>query len=121
MKSKDWTNWLWIGLAVVLVFGVYATIAAATAPPGGYFGMMGNGNWGWGILLMVVPASILIVFLLALLGGFREPTPAVIYPAYPPSHANALDVLEQRYARGEMSREDYLRIRGDLARSSSEP
>ncbi len=121
MESRISNPWPWVVLAIVLGFGVIAVIAAAIAPSGGYYGMMGNGGWGWGILMMVVPAFILIVILLALLGGFREPTPAVIYPSYVPSHANALDVLEQRYARGELSREDYLRIRGDLASGSSQP
>lgn len=121
MESRTSTSWPWVVLSIVLGFGVVALIAAATVPSSGYYGMMGNGTWGWGILMMAVPAFILIVILLALLGGFREPTPAVVYPAYPPSHANALDLLEQRYARGELSREDYLRIRGDLARGSSQP
>src|SRR5712691_5945988 len=98
MESRNSTAWPWVVLAIALGFGVIALIAAATAPSSGYYGMMGNGGWGWGILMMAVPAFILIVLLVALLGGFREPTSAVIYPAYGPTHANALDVLEQRYA-----------------------
>ncbi|SRR6266568_155264 len=114
MELRISNTWPWAVLAIVLGSGVIALIAA-TAPSSGYYGPMGNGTWGWGILMMAVPALILIVLLVALIGGFREPTPAIVYPAYPASHANALDVLEQRYARGELSREDYLRIRGDLA------
>ncbi len=121
MESRIPASWPWVVIAIVLGIGAVALIAASAAPSNGYYGMMGNGAWGWGILMMVVPALILIVLLVALLGGFREPTPAVTYPAYAPSHANALDVLEQRYARGELSREDYLRIRGDLAPGSSQP
>lgn len=121
MESRISSTWPWVILAIVLGFGVIALIAAATVPSSGYYGMMGNGTWGWGILMMAVPAFILIVILVALLSGFREPSPAVIYPSFVPSHANALDVLEQRYARGELSREDYLRIRGDLASGSFQP
>jgi uncharacterized membrane protein len=120
MESKDWISWLGIGLAVVLVFEIFAAIAAATAPIGGYYGMMGGGAWGWGILMMVVPALVLIVILVALLGGLRGPAPAIFYPAYAPAAGNALDALGQRYVRGELNPEDYLRIRGDLTHGSSE-
>ncbi len=121
METKDWNSLLWIGLAAILVFGVFAAIAAATAPIGGYYGMMGGGTWGWGILMMIIPALILIMILFALLGGLQGRTPAIFYPAYGPPDGDALDALAQRYVRGELSREDYLRIRGDLTHGSSEP
>ncbi len=114
MESRIPASWPWIVIAIVLGIGAIALIAASTAPSNGSYGMMGNGAWGWGILMIGVPALILIVVLLAVLGAYREPTAAVFYPAYVPPSANALDALEQRYARGELSREDYLRIRADL-------
>lgn len=121
MESKDWNDWVWTGLAVVLLLGVLALSVAATAPIGGYYGMMGGGTPGWGILMMIVPTLILLVILVVVLGGLRGPISAVFYPGYVPPAQNALDALEQRYARGELSREDYVRIRGDLAHGSSQP
>ncbi len=114
MESRSWIAWPWAALAIVLGLGVLVITVAATVPSGGYYGMMSNGGPGWWVLMMAVPAFILIMVLLALLGGFREPSGAVFVPAYVPPGANALDALEQRYARGELSREDYLRIRADL-------
>ncbi len=109
-------SWPRVVVAIVLGIGAIAFIAVSAAPSNGYYGMMGSGAWGWGILMLGVPALILIVVLLALLSAYREPTAAVFYPAYVPPSENALDALEQRYARGELSREDYLRIRADLTR-----
>src|SRR5712691_4577983 len=116
MESRISTSWPWVVIAIALGIGAIALIAASTTPSNGYYGMMGNGTWGWGILMLGVPALILIVVLLALVGAYREPTAAVFYPAYvlQNANANALHALEQRYARGELSREDYLRIRADL-------
>ncbi len=118
MESRIPANWPWVVIAIVLGIGAITLIAAATAPSNGYYGMMGNGAWGWGILMLGVPALILIllVVLLAVLGAYREPT--VFHPAYALQSVNALDALELRYARGELSRDDYLRIRGDLTRPS---
>lgn len=35
-------------------------------------------------------------------------------PAGPPTEPTARDILQTRYARGEMTREEYLRMLGDL-------
>lgn len=121
MESKDWSSWLWIGLPLVLVFGVFVVLAVATAPIGGYYGMMGGGIWGWGILMMAVLALILLVILVTVFVGLRGPAPTVFYPAHVPPDETALHAVEGRYARGELSREDYLRIRGDLTHGSSQP
>ncbi len=61
--------------------------------------------------MMGIPAVILIVVLLAALGGLGEPTH---YPSFAPLPENPLAILERRYACGELTREDYLRIRDDL-------
>jgi len=116
VESRLSSNWPWVVIAIVLGIGAITLIAAATAPSNGYYGMMGSGAWGWGFLMLGIPAIILLVILLAVLGAYREPT--VFHPAYVLQSANALDALELRYARGELSRDDYLRIRGDLTRPS---
>jgi len=102
----------WLGAALVVAIALMVIFGVLSfSSYGGYYGMMGSGSWGWGVAMMAVPAVILIVILLAALGGLREP---VAYPAYVPTPANPLEVLEQRYAKGELSREDYLKIREDL-------
>ncbi len=102
----------WLGIALVIAIGLMAVLGVLSfSTYGGSYGMMGGGSWGWAALMMGVPAVILIIILLAALGGLREPMPSA---GYAPPPANPLEILEHRYARGEVSREDYLRIREDL-------
>jgi len=106
METKQTSPLVWLGLAIVLAVGLMAVFAAFFAPSGGGYGMMGGGM-GWGVLFMVVPAVFLIVLLLAALGAFPPGR------AYMPA-SSALETLNVRYARGELTREDYLRMRADL-------
>lgn len=96
-------------LAIVLIIGVMLLLAAFVAPFGSGWGMM-----GWGPIFMVIPAALLILILLAASGAF---TPRAAYPPYvmpPPPASSALDALNARYARGEIARDEYLRIKADL-------
>ncbi len=79
-------------------------------PSSGYYGMMGGGGWGWALLMMGVPFVILIVVFFVAFVGLREPAALAAYPIYGPPALGPLDVLDQRYARGEVNREEYLRI-----------
>ena len=121
MGSKDPTIWFWGVLALGLVFSVFVLIARLLPPSSDHLGMMGGEAWGWGILMMATGALILIAVLVAVLNVLRVTVPPSAYAAYVPPSANALDVLDQRYARGEVRREDYLRIRGDLTRGPGLP
>lgn len=108
---------LWLVLAIVLAVGLMAIFAAAFMPYGTSYGMMGVGM-GWGAAFMIVPAVLLILVLLAAVGGF-SPARANIPPSYVPAPSPAIDALSLRYARGELSRDDYLRLRADLEGRSS--
>lgn len=100
----------WLGIALVVAIALMVVLGIVSfANYGGSYSMMGNGSWGWAVLMMGVPAIILIIILLAALGGLREPAAGPVYAPPQP-----LEILEQRYARGELTREDYLRIRDDL-------
>jgi putative membrane protein len=106
METKQTSPLVWLGLAIVLAVGLMAAFAAFFAPYGGGYGMM-VGGMGWGVLFMVVPAVFLVVLLLAALGAF--PPGRVTVP-----RSSALETLDVRYARGELTREDYLRMRAEL-------
>jgi len=121
METKYSTGWAWIVVAAILAVGLLGLFAAAASPFGGSYGMMGGGTWTWGILMMGIGGLVLIVILLAFFWILRGAYPTAAYPAYMPPPANALDALDERYARGELSREDYLRIRGDLTHGSFQP
>lgn len=85
-------------------------------------------NWGfpstmtgwWGImgLTMGLPLIIIVVILLIIMREERQnipiPPPPPVYPPVTPPQTPALQVLEMRYARGELSREEYWRMREEL-------
>ena len=102
----------WLGIALVVAIGtmvVFGTVAMSTY--GGYYGMMGNGSWAWGLVMMAVPAVVLVLILLAVLGGL-EPQGLKGSSIAPTS--DPLEILDARYALGELSREEFLRAREDL-------
>ncbi len=73
--------------------------------------------WGWWFFpfhgLMSLIFTIAIVYLLvSLLRGRRHPYPYT-YPDLQ-SRGQALQILEERYARGEIQREEYLQKKQDL-------
>ena len=96
------------GLAIL---GVLAVPHAAGAQY--YGGPMMHDRWLWwmpfhGILWVVVIAAVIVggVLLIRRLWHVGEPTGR--------ERSSALDVLDARYARGEIEREDYLQRRRDL-------
>lgn len=114
MTNRKLSSLTWLGIALVVgiaLLAIFGALAFSTwgGPYGdGSYGMMGGGNWGWAALLMGIPAAILIVILVVVLMGIREPVPN------PAPTTTPLEILDVRYARSEISREDYLRIRSDL-------
>ena len=100
--------------------GVLAFLAVIMSPyGGGYYGMMGGG-WGWGIAMiamMLVPLVVLVLLVLVFAAALspRE-TPLAYVPATtaPIPAGSALEILDARYARGEISQDEYLRIKSDL-------
>jgi len=67
----------------------------------GWFGMGFGMLLFWGVLILIV------VLLVRWLVSEQRKDP-------PPSHASALDILAQRYARGEIDRTEYEQKRRDL-------
>lgn len=74
----------------------------------GGFGMLFGGLWM--ILLLVVPLVLLAVLLKYLFSKPRRNGGVQDEPARP----TPLDVLKEAYARGEISREEFLQKRDDL-------
>jgi len=114
-------NSLWIVLLVILVLVLFA---GPLMFMGGWFmgpGMMGPGMMGWqgygygygfnwlGALLQIILVIIflaLIAFGIYYLVGAGKPAPS----------GRSLEILKERYARGEISKEEYERIRQELSK-----
>ena len=108
-RTNNAIIWLVIGLmVVVLVMGIVMAFVYSDNDTG--FGMMGGMGLGFGAAFMVIGAVVLVVIIVIALGGSDERT--VVYGPQP----SAQDILDQRYARGELSQEDYARMRSELGR-----
>ncbi len=76
---------------------------------GGEYGMMGGaGIVGFIIMLAVIVAIIVGVFAL------MRHTPASPLPAHGTTSKSALDILKDRYAKGEIDKKEYTEKRKDI-------
>ncbi len=71
---------------------------------------------GWWMFPMIMPIVFLIIAIIALYlifgrGGFRPPW----WDRYPGSESeSALDILKKRYAKGELTKEEFEQMKKDL-------
>ncbi len=110
---------LWV-TAIAVVLGVFLlTGMLGAGMMGGWWPMMGGGMmggwWGpgfgwWGLVMMVfwVLFIIGIVLLVAWIVRQLAAGPSVT------GRTRALEILQERYARGEITREQYEQMRRDL-------
>lgn len=112
----------WIGAAligVVIVVAVAALALALGSSGGSGYGWMmgGSGGWGWmwavGALMMAIPLIFFVVLIFALV-RWASP-PAVAVPASP--MADPVTEARLRYARGELTPDQFRQIQADLQRS----
>jgi putative membrane protein len=101
----DWGGWGWPYMALMMIgvwilFVVVAIVVYFDAEKRGMNGLL------WLVLLLIPMFSIvvLIVYLVVRESGTRTRT----------GDKSAGMLLDERYARGEISREEYLRMREDL-------
>jgi putative membrane protein len=110
------TNALVLLVAGLVISVVLVGIAGAGSfsRTDGDYGMMGG--WGVGMAFMVVPAIILILILIIVIGGLEERPVHNTYPVYVPPQPSPLDIIDQRYARGEIGRDEYSRMRAEFGK-----
>lgn len=92
--------------------------------------MMWGDGWGWGMgwpmffgglvpLLLFALCAYLLVQALNRGGQATPPGSAGPVPPVPPRRETALETAQRRYAAGEISREDFVRIRDDIGHNST--
>jgi putative membrane protein len=75
--------------------------------------MMGGGGW-MGPFHMIIWLLILVILIVAVVWFVRSGSQTASLPPYEPQRSSGLDVLNERYARGEINREEYLQKKADL-------
>lgn len=82
---------------------------------GPHWRMMGDWGWGYGgygLIHMVAWLVILVAIVVAVVWLVRSVAAPGVQQL--PPRTTGLDVLEERYARGEISREEYLQKKRDI-------
>jgi putative membrane protein len=79
------------------------------------YGMMGWGGDGWGGPVYMI---FWLLILIAMVAGVVWLIRSVAHPGSTPLHlahrSTGLDILEERYARGEIDRDEYLQKKRDM-------
>ena len=84
----------------------------------GGFGM--GGGWIFGWIVMIAVVALIVVGIILLVRGLsgRHDQNQIGYPQGPPPGGGApqtgMQILEERYARGEIDREEFLKRKADL-------
>ncbi|MHA2400922.1 MAG: hypothetical protein ACXADU_18800 [Promethearchaeota archaeon] len=108
MEENERPSWVKIFIIILIVIVGFVILASLL---GSGTGMMG-GMMGFGWLFILLPI-ILIIFLIYTLTGRDRDT--YKYSPQPYSgRESPLEVLERRYVNGEISRNDYLRMKKDI-------
>jgi putative membrane protein len=93
---------------------VFGSVAAYAQPSGPGAGGYGPGyGYGYGPVHMIVWAVVLIAIIVGVVWMVRSMTGPHGHHLSPKRSAG-LDVLEERYARGEVTREEYLQKKKDI-------
>jgi len=101
--------WL-LGILVVLIGLVSVLPMLMWWPWGGYMqGMMGMMGYGWGFMFLI-PILFLVLIVLGAYYLFTE----VSGQSRSESKGRALEILKERYANGDITREQYLKMKEDL-------
>jgi putative membrane protein len=92
-------------------------------------------SWGWGMGWMMIFGWLVPLLFLGLVvwlvtqavgggrGGnmYQPPAPPHLPPAPPHPRETPLEVAQRRYASGELSRDEFIRIRDDLGGGGAAP
>ena len=112
--NKDLKNVLIIGgIILALLILVPAVFGAVTGFSGDGFGMMRGFGWGMvgvGFIFMVAFWALVIWGIIALIRWFA----AVAGNNPPVQGSSSLEILKQRYARGEINKEEFEQKKKDL-------
>ena len=70
--------------------------------------MMNTGDWGWGLLMMLFWAVVFVVVVVLIIRAFSDK------PEAAQKGRNPLDIAKERYAKGEIKKQEFEQIKKDL-------
>lgn len=81
------------------------------------YGACSAGGWGMGMMMimMLVWVVLIVLGIYALIKWISNTRPPGSHERLGPAEKSALQILEESYAKGEISREDFLQKRDDLS------
>jgi putative membrane protein len=89
--------------------------------PGSGYGMMGGYGYGWGygLLHVAVTVAVIAAIVFFVIWALRAitgvgPHHPMMGPPGGPRRSSGLDILEERYAKGEIQRDEYLQKKKDI-------
>jgi putative membrane protein len=82
--------------------------------PGWGMGGWGGYGWGFGLLHGVVSVAVIVAVVFLVIWAVRAITGGGLPRVGGPRRSPGLDVLEERYARGEINRDEYLQKKRDM-------
>ena len=98
MSNKDSTLWILIALLIVVVLLLSG---------GGMMGSFGMGSgMGFGVIIMVLFWGAIILLVISLINAGTKKSEE--------TSESALSILKKRYAKGEITREQYLEMEKEL-------
>lgn len=74
----------------------------------GYHNMMDGGDWGWGLLMMLFWVVVIVLVTVFVIRGQRSHNGAG------DTSGDALEIAKKRYAKGEISKEEFEQLKKDL-------
>ncbi|MCL5959189.1 MAG: SHOCT domain-containing protein [Chloroflexi bacterium] len=114
MQGRDIAT---IILVIVLVLLLFSLLGGGMMMWPGMMGWEGWGAWGgfspfWGIVMLLFWVLVIAGVVSLVVWLFQQGRPSEVGPTTP--RTRALDILRERYARGEITRDEFEQMRRDL-------
>lgn len=74
-----------------------------------------TGGWGGGAFGMIIWPLIIVALVVGVIWFMRSPSYSGARRLQPPHRSSGLDILEERYARGEINRDEFLQKKQEIS------